>query len=291
MEAALLAQSHWIHDLSPFIWEFPESWQEVLPVEGIRFYGFAYLLGFVIAAGLLFLAWKKNRSPLDLDAIGSLMTALVIGVLLGGRLGFIFLYDFDEVLRDPSRIVRVWEGGMSSHGGFIGVALALLWFAWRRKIKLWHLADTVIAVCPPGLLLGRLANFVNGELWGRATDVPWAVIFPRSPSLFDPETGIFGPVARHPSQLYQAFLEGLILTIWLQWRFWRGGAKVVGTGRLVAEFLVFYSLFRFGLEFFREPDASLILGLTRGQFYSLIALGAGVWLWLRPPGKPNQSSK
>lgn len=272
---------YWVHDLSPFLFEFPDFIQNTIGLEGVRFYGFAYVLGFLIGAALLWLAYKKQRSPLDLDAISTLMTALVVGVLVGGRLGFIIFYDLGTLLSDPARIFRVWEGGMSSHGGFIGVAAAVLWFSKRKKMNLWKLGDTVIAVCPPGLFLGRVANFVNGELWGRVTEVPWAVLFPQSPSVFNTVTGIYGPEARHPSQLYGAFLEGIVLTIWLQWRFWMKGGKNVGAGILVGEFLLLYGIFRVFVEFFREPDAELILGLSRGQFYSVPMIVVGTLFIVR----------
>jgi phosphatidylglycerol:prolipoprotein diacylglycerol transferase len=180
-------------------------------------------------------------------------------------------------MEDPLSFFRVWEGGMASHGGFIGVAVALLWFARSQRISFWHIADLVTSVAPLGLLLGRLANFINGELWGKIAHVPWAMIFPYSAA---PGTPIDQIPPRHPSQLYEAFLEGALLLAFMQWRFWRSDIVERKPGRLAGEFLVAYAVARIIGEIFREPDADvrLIAGLSRGTFYSLFVLVTGLLL-------------
>jgi phosphatidylglycerol:prolipoprotein diacylglycerol transferase len=265
--------AYWTHNLGPFLFRFPEGF----PIEGIRFYGVAYLIGFAAAVALLILYRHKDRSPLQKGEELDLLTYLLIGVVAGGRIGYVLLYDFPAFVQDPLLLFAVWKGGMASHGGMIGVILAVWLFSRRKKIGFLALTDLCATATPVGLFFGRLANFVNGELWGRPTTVFWAVIFPDSPR--DPLTGEM--VARHPSQLYQAFGEGLVLFAWLQWRFWR--SPRLTTGQLSAEFLIGYGIIRFLTEWAREPDASLILGLTRGQFYSLplILFGIGLILYTR----------
>lgn len=266
---------YWVHDLSPFLLRFPEN---PLGLEGIRYYGLAYLLGFVGAWLLLRAYHAKGRTSLNADDRASLMTALIVGVIAGGRLGYVLLYDLAAFLQNPVLLFRVDQGGMSSHGGFVGVTLALLWFARSQRRGLLELGDLACSVAPLGLMLGRIANFINGELWGRVTDVAWAVIFPHSPAAYRPDLGAFAPQPRHPSQLYEAALEGALLLGFVQWRFWRTRPPA---GQLAGEFLLGYGLVRIFGEMFREPDASLILGLSRGQFYSLFLMLAGVALIVR----------
>tara|TARA_R100000027_G_scaffold62209_1_gene54161 strand:+ start:17088 stop:17912 length:825 start_codon:yes stop_codon:yes gene_type:complete len=263
--------AYWTHDLGPYLVKFPEGF----PIDGIRFYGVAYLLGFIIGIGLLILYRKKDRSPLKPGEELDLLTYLLVGVIAGGRIGYVLLYDWPAFVSDPLILFAVWKGGMASHGGMIGVILAVLVFARRRKVPFLTITDLCATAAPVGLFFGRIANFVNGELWGRQTSVPWAVLFPDSPP--DPITGEITP--RHPSQLYQAFGEGILLFAWLQWRFWKN--PHLTPGRLSAEFLIGYGIVRFCTEFVREPDASLILGLTRGQFYSLPLFLVGGILILR----------
>lgn len=259
---------HWVHDLSPFLIQFNDS-------IGIRYYGLAYVIGFVACGWLLQRYHRAGRGALDLNASIDLVFAVVIGTLLGGRLGFFLLYQFDTVMRDPLSLVRVWEGGMASHGGFIGVTAALWWFARQRKFSMLHLSDLIASTAPVGLFFGRIANFINGELWGKVTDVRWAVIFPQSakegthPLLIPP---------RHPSQLYEAALEGLLLFALVQWRLWKTDVVKRAPGRIAGEFLIAYALVRAIGETFREPDASLILGVSRGTFYSVFLVAAGAWL-------------
>ena len=259
--------SFWVHDLSPFLWKFPDSWGDWGP-GGLRWYGLSYLAGFITAYFLLLIAYRKNRSPYDKDQIVNLMTFQVLGVLLGGRIGFALLYRTEELVNDPLMLLYVWQGGMASHGGFIGVILATYWYAKKSHQSFWPVADLIACVVPPGLFFGRLANFINGELWGRATDCSWGVLFPKAPDF------LMG-IARHPSQLYAAVLEGLLVFIFVQSRFWKSQVTQKVPGRLGGEFLIAYAVARILGEFFREPDASLIFGMSRGQFYSIFLLVGG----------------
>ena len=206
----------------------------------------------------------------------NLITFQVIGVLLGGRLGYLFLYQGEKFVSDPLSIFRVWEGGMASHGGFVGVFIATLWYAKKSSQSIKPIGDLIVSVVPPGLFFGRIANFINGELWGKTTQVEWGVLFPNAP---DFTIGI----ARHPSQIYAAIAEGLIPFIYIQWRFWKTSIIQKFPGQLAGEFLVFYSVSRIFNEFFREPDASLLLGFSRGQFYSIFLLLGGLLVvyWAR----------
>ncbi|HEY0967754.1 MAG TPA: prolipoprotein diacylglyceryl transferase [Opitutaceae bacterium] len=273
--------SHWVHDLSPFLIQFTETL-------GIRYYGLAYVLGFVGAAWLLARYARAGRSHLPAAKIGDLMFALILGVFLGGRLGYFILYQPETVLADPLQLLRVWEGGMASHGGFIGVILALAWFGRANQLPFLHLGDLVASVAPLGFLLGRLANFINGELWGRVSDVSWAVIFPLSAA---PGTPVELIPARHPSQLYQAALEGGLLFAYLQIRLWRSDHLRRLPGRIAGEFLLGYALLRSIGEHFREPDAGLLFGLSRGTFYSLFLIIAGVIViaWSGKATRPVQA--
>ena len=266
----MIESNYWVHDLSPFLWEFPPPYSDWGP-GGIRWYGISYLLGFVSAGILLKLAWKKNRSPYDSDQVMNLLTFQIIGVLLGGRLGYAILYQGEKFWNDPLIIFRVWEGGMASHGGFIGVCIATIWYAKHSKQSPLPVGDLIVSIVPPGLFFGRIANFINGELWGRATEVRWGILFPNAP---DFNMGI----ARHPSQLYASIAEGLIPFVYIQWRFWKTDIISKKPGSLTGEFLIIYSIGRIFNEFFREPDASLIYGMSRGQFYSLFLILGGFFM-------------
>jgi phosphatidylglycerol:prolipoprotein diacylglycerol transferase len=211
----------------------------------------------------------------------------IYGVFLGGRLGYVILYAWDIFIHDPLFLFRVWEGGMASHGGMLGVILVILRTAWKKKVSFWNLTDGLALVAPVGLLFGRIANFINGELWGRATDVPWAVIFPQAEDLT--------PVPRHPSQIYEALGEGLLLlaVLWIIRRTVWGKRE----GSLSAAFLILYAAARIASEFFREPDSTVYLGwLTKGQLYSAVMIaGAGViiakkHLWQRNDGLRKTSN-
>lgn len=263
--------THWVHDLSPFLVQFSEN-------IGIRYYGLAYVLGFVGAAWLLRAYARAGLSQVPAAKVGDLMFALILGVFLGGRLGYFILYQPETVLADPLQLLRVWEGGMASHGGFVGVVVALVWFGRAHRISFLHLGDLVASVAPLGLLFGRIANFINGELWGRVSSVPWAVIFPLSESPGMPVALI---PARHPSQLYQAALEGAILLVYVQARLWRSSGVLRAPGRLAGEFLIGYAVLRSIGELFREPDAGLLFGLNRGIFYSFFLVAAGVFIIAR----------
>jgi phosphatidylglycerol:prolipoprotein diacylglycerol transferase len=263
----------WVDRLDPFLIRFSGNF-------GIRYYGIAYVLGFLAAAWLLGRYARAGRSLLPLAKVADFMVAAVLGVVLGGRIGHYILYDgWRSFGSDPLAILRVWDGGMSSHGGFIGVVIAVAWFARREAIPFLHLCDLVASTAPAGLFFGRIANFINGELWGRVTTVPWAVIFPRSAEEGTP-VALIPP--RHPSQLYEAALEGLLLFALVQARFWRTDVVRERPGRLAGEFLVAYAVVRVAGEAFREPDASLIMGLSRGTFYSLFMVAFGLYLALRP---------
>ena len=262
------APAFWVDDLSPFAIRFTDSF-------GIRYYGMAYALAFVTAALLLHLYWRAGRSSLDPKKQSDLMLAIIIGVLAGGRIGFFLLYSPMTLWRDPLALFRLWDGGMASHGGFVGVCLAFVWFVRRNKLPWRPVADILVTLAPPGLFFGRVANFINGELWGKVSYVPWAVIFPKS---VPPGTPLAAIPPRHPSQLYEALLEGLFLAIYTQLRFWRSPVTRKRPGQLAGEFFVLYAVVRAIGEVFREPDASLLFGLSRGTFYSLFLLVGGLIL-------------
>lgn len=260
--------AYWVHDLSPFLVRFTDS-------IGIRYYGLSYMLGFLTTGWLLHRAARAGRSALPTDKIPDLIVAIVFGVLLGGRLGYFLLYQPATLLNDPAALLKVWDGGMASHGGFVGLGVALAWFARAQKIPFLHLSDLVASSAAAGLMFGRIANFINGELWGKITDVPWAVVFPLSAA---PGTPVFQILPRHPSQLYQAALEGALLLAIMQWRFWRGDAARRHPGQLAGEFWLLYAVLRIVGEIFREPDASLLFGMSRGSFYSFFLVAGGAIL-------------
>jgi len=240
----------------------------------VHWYGLAYvagiMLGWLIARGLLRRPelWPRGEVPMTIQQVDDFILWAAAGVVLGGRIGYILFYDFPSVAAEPWRALEVWNGGMSFHGGFIGATLAMILFARRHAIPTWSLFDLVACVVPLGLLFGRLANFINGELWGRISDVPWAMAFP---------TG--GPVLRHPSQLYEAILEGVVLFVVLQLLARRGALR--RPGLITGVFAVLYPAARIFVEFFREPDAQLgfLAGdwLTMGMLLSLPMMLAGSW--------------
>jgi len=254
----------WVHEPSPFLWQWSEHW-------GIRYYGLAYLLGFLaVYAGLKWLR-QAGWSTFPPEKRADLLTWVILGTLIGGRLGYAFLYDWDRTVANPFSIVDIREGGiagMASHGGFAGIILALYFFTRKHGLPFWATADDLATLAPVGLGLGRLANYVNGELWGRLTDGTWGVIFAATGG---------GPLPRHPSQLYQAAGEGgLLLAVLL---LCRRSRLAPGLASLV--FLAGYCVVRFGVEFFREPDSHigyLALGLTQGQWLSLAMFGAALIL-------------
>ncbi len=240
----------------------------------IRWYALAYILGLVLGWRLVRRLAQRGpavATPLQVD---DFLTWATLGVVLGGRLGYVLFYQPSRFLASPQEIIAVWQGGMSFHGGMLGVAIALVIFCRRQKIPLLGFADRIAVAAPIGLGLGRIANFVNGELWGRpAPDwLPWAMVFPNG-----------GPVLRHPSQLYQALMEGLILFAVMLLLARRDSLRA-RFGFLTGAFLAGYAIARIIGEVFREPDAFLgflFAGATMGQLLSLPMLIAGVWLMAR----------
>ena len=235
---------YWVHDLSPFLIEFPTT---IFGIEGIRYYGVAYLLGFFAVWYFLKICEQKGKLSLNAKDRSDLMTYLILGVLIGGRLGYVLFYDFQDFIKNPFLFFRIDQGGMASHGGFIGVSLALLIFCQNKKFNSLKLIDCISVAAPLGLAIGRIANFINGELWGKISTVPWAVLFPNSPMTFSSLTNYYGIQPRHPSQLYAAVSEGFIPLIYLQFRFWY---TKTSTGQLTGEFLILYSLLRIFNEVF-----------------------------------------
>lgn len=283
---------------------FPDISNEVFSIElfgahlALRWYALAYLAG--LLAGFWVIRrlmrrpalWPGDRAPMAAERTDDLLTAIILGVILGGRLGFVLFYQPLHYLFHPLDIVKVWEGGMSFHGGFLGVLLAGLWFARRNAVPAAQLSDAMALVAPIGLFFGRLANFVNAELWGRPSTLPWAVIFPGDAAQYCPGV-VPGECARHPSQLYEAGLEGLILGLVLYWLLRRGALK--RPGLITGTFLVGYGLSRFFVEFFRQADEQFITpdnplghviggatwGLSMGQLLSLPMILAGLWFIAR----------
>lgn len=238
----------------------------------IRFYSLAYIIGIFGGYWLVKRMLRQPGAPMAERHVDDLLFWAMLGVILGGRIGYVLFYNLDQYLADPVAIVRLWDGGMSFHGGVAGVTLAIWWVARRAGLSFLRICDYVACVVPFGMLLGRLANFVNGELWGRVTDVPWAMIFPASGTL-DP---------RHPSQLYQAGLEGLVMLLLMSWLFWRTKARY-NPGMLVGIFAAGMGLARFINEFFREPDSQLLefarsTGLSMGQWLTVPMILLGLWL-------------
>ncbi|WP_119681951.1 prolipoprotein diacylglyceryl transferase [Indioceanicola profundi] len=248
----------------------------------IRWYALAYLAGFLLGwRYAMRLARTKPGQP-TADDMDDFLTWAIVGVILGGRIGYVLFYDVSSYVEEPLRILMVWKGGMSFHGGLLGVTAAGLIFSLRRGIHPLALGDVLAVVAPIGLLFGRIANFVNGELYGRVTDVPWGVVFPHG-----------GPLARHPSQLYEALLEGLVLLIVMA-VLARRPALRERNGFLTGAFLTGYGLSRFAVEFFREPDAQLgflFAGTTMGQLLSipLILIGLVLILVAKSPIEDRQT--
>jgi phosphatidylglycerol:prolipoprotein diacylglycerol transferase len=235
----------------------------------LRWYSLAYLFGIILGWMYLRKLLKKPGAPMSLQHADDFVTWATIGIILGGRLGYVIFYAPATFIADPIAIFKLWEGGMSFHGGVAGVTLAIAWFARRNGIDFVRICDYVACVYPIGHLLGRLANFNNGELWGRPTDGTWGIIFPDA-----------GPEPRHPSQLYEGALEGLLLFIILWFLFWKTGARRY-PGLLVGVFSVGMGVARFAVEFFREPDRQLGIletGLTMGQTLTVPLVIVGVYM-------------
>jgi len=247
----------------------------------VRWYGLMYLLGFAAAWWLGNQRIRRGLAPVTRQQFDDLIFLAVLGVIVGGRLGYVLFYKPDYYFSHPLEIFAVWQGGMSFHGGLLGVILAMTLFSLKRGIRTWSLFDVVAAGVPVGLGLVRVANFINSELWGRPTDVPWGIEFPNG-----------GPFTRHPSQLYEAFLEGIVLFLVL--RILTHSRLKLKTPRFVGgAFICGYGLSRIFVEFFREPDQQLgyLLGgwLTMGMVLSLPMVLAGIWAMAtaRPAPQPQ----
>ena len=233
----------------------------------VRWYGLMYLAGFAAGWGLGVRRIDRGMAPISRAQFDDLLFLAVLGVILGGRLGYVLFYKPDHYFTHPLEIFAVWQGGMSFHGGLLGVMLAMVFAARRHHIDYLRLMDFVAPLCPLGLAAGRLGNFINGELWGRVTDLPWGMVFRNA-----------GDAPRHPSQLYQFALEGLTLFAILWWF----SSKPRPRGQVSALFLIGYGVLRFIAEFAREPDAFLgylALGLTMGQWLCLPMIAGGIALW------------
>jgi phosphatidylglycerol---prolipoprotein diacylglyceryl transferase len=240
---------------------------EIGPLQ-VRWYGVMYIVGFLCAYIILVHLSRRRRFNINTEEIQDLLLYGIVGLLAGARLGYIVFYNLGYYLGHPLKIFAVWEGGLSFHGGLIGLVFVGVVYAWKRKKSFLMLADMGAVAATPGLFFGRIGNFINGELYGRVTDVPWGIVFPGG-----------GPYPRHPSQLYEAFLEGAVLFALL---FYLSG-KVRMRGALIATFLMGYGTARFFVEFFREPDAHIgfVVGtLTMGQLLSLSMVAAGAALMI-----------
>ena len=250
---------------------------EVGPL-AIRWYAVAYIVALILGWRYVLVLNRRRAHLLEDRQVDDLLIWMTLGVILGGRLGYVLFYNAPYYLEQPLAALYVWQGGMSFHGGLLGVVLAMFLFARRNSVSLLRLADLVTPAIPVGLFFGRLANFINAELFGRASDVAWAMVFPTDPDR----------LARHPSQLYEAALEGLLLALLLAWLVWRTPA-LSRPGLCSGVFLTGYALARGLAELFREPDAQLGFlwgGATMGQLLSLPMLLAGlalVWIARQRP--------
>ena len=251
---------------------------EIGPLK-VRWYGLMYVLGFLASYFLIGRQRRAHRLGLQGDLLQNLILYLALGLVLGARFGYILFYQFPNLgdyVRHPLEIVALWHGGMSFHGGLLGALLAGVLFCRLHRLPLWEVADAVIVTAPIGLGLGRLGNFINAELYGRPSNVPWAMVFPGG-----------GPLARHPSQLYEALLEGAVLFFFL----WGLKDKPLKPGAMVCLFLAGYGALRFFVEFFRQPDPQLGLfwGLfSMGQILCVAMIAAAAILWRVLPPRPTR---
>jgi len=249
----------------------------------LRWYSLAYLAGIFIGYWYLLKLLKQPGAPMARRHADDLVFYAALGIILGGRIGYVLFYNLSYYLQNPIDILKLWDGGMSFHGGVIGTTLGILYLARKEKLPWLRIHDYVACCVPFGLLFGRLANFVNHELWGAPANVAWAVRFPEIAATGDT---VLGP-PRHPTQLYEAGLEGLVLFAILWWMFWKTDARYQ-PGRLVGAFIFFYGLFRFAVEYVREPDAQLVgfaasTGLHMGQWLSLPMIAGGLYLMVTAP--------
>ncbi len=311
---------YYMHDLSPFVIRFTDSVK-------IHWYGLAYVLGFYLTYRVMRFLAQKGLTEIKPEAVADFITMVaVFGLVLGGRLGYMLLYDFDHFIHEPWTFFLLNQGGMAAHGGIAGTTLFCGWYAWKHKISWAGIGDSIVCGAPLGIFLGRIANFINGELFGHVTTVPWAVKFPtellhedfakqggdpalmheiyvnglqHSPDIiayFEKRRGGLAELEqilhpRHPSQLYEAFCEGLLLSailIFIRLRFPR-----LRQGIIAGLFFMFYAIARIAMEYLRQPDSgsAMILGLTKGQFYSTfmfivggLFIGYGLKWGKSPPG-------
>ena len=286
-------------EISPEIFSFRISGT----VFALRWYAVSYLAGFFVAILLMkFLTskqklWRFNTGPLDRDQVESLVTYLILGVIIGGRFGYVLFYNFGSYIQNPISMLSVWDGGMAFHGGFLGVVVAALIYCRINGVLIWSCADLIAVASGPGLLFGRLANFINAELWGRPTDVPWGVVFPGDRAQDCP--GVIGECARHPSQLYEAGVEGLLIFIVLLLVAFAGGLR--RPGMITGLFLLIYGAGRYVAEFYRVPDPQFFsatnlngyaytfgeFGVTMGQCLSLPMICFGLVLFIIKFKKPK----
>lgn len=246
----------------------------------IRWYSLSYIAGILIGWWYVLKLIAQPGAPMARRHADDFVFWATLGVLLGGRIGYVLFYNFGQYMQDPLSMLKLWEGGMSFHGGGLGVLVAMLLYCRKNQLNAWRFCDYVACCVPIGLFLGRLANFVNGELWGRATDVAWAIVFP------DPAAG---DIPRHPSQLYEAGLEGIVLFAILAFLFWRTNARYK-PGFLMGSFILGYGVFRFFVEFFREPDQQLeafarATHLHMGQWLCVPMILVGLWIILTAQGR------
>lgn len=293
--------AYFVHDLNPFLLEFSSGF-------GLRWYGLAYVAAFVVGYWLFVWLARRGYSDISPAQIGDFITGTALfGVILGGRLGYMVFYDWENFIANPLVILKFWDGGMSSHGGMLGIIVFTWIYAKRAGVSWTNIGDNLVVVAPIGLFFGRCANFINGELFGRVTTVPWAVQFPKelygappetarlavseaaqinpkwttisdvienvrnSPELREQLAGTLSP--RHPSQIYEALLEGAVLftILWILRTRFR-----LPNGVLTGIFFIAYAVLRFLGEIFREPDAPMVAWLSRGQFLSLFLIGIGL---------------
>jgi len=245
----------------------------------LRWYSLAYLAGIFVGYWYLLKLIRQPGAPMARPHADDMVFYSALGIILGGRLGYVLFYNLTYYLANPLDILKLWDGGMSFHGGVIGTTLGILYLARKEGLPWLRIHDYVACCVPFGLFFGRLANFVNHELWGAPTNVPWAIRFPE---LIAGLTALGPP--RHPTQIYEAILEGLVLFLILAWLFWRTEARYQ-PGKLVGAFIFFYGLFRFAVEFVREPDQQLVefaqaTGLHMGQWLSVPMILGGLYLML-----------
>jgi phosphatidylglycerol:prolipoprotein diacylglycerol transferase len=274
--------------LKPYLFHFQTGWGEFQ----LRWYSLAYLAGILFAYWHVSKTLKAPGAPLAQRHVDDLFFYCTLGVILGGRLGYATFYtggDTGEpsLWAEPGKLIQLWNGGMSFHGGLVGVLVALAYVCWRNKLSFLRVCDFIAVPVPVGMLLGRLANFINGELWGRAAEpgLSWAMVFPTDPL----------QIARHPSQLYQAGLEGLLLAVVMFWLFWKTRARWK-PGLLVGVFALGMGLARFLVEFYREPDAQLSefamrTGLSMGQWLTIPLIAVGLFFMIRGLLRPELNSQ